>query len=107
MKGLVAWFAQNGVVANLVMVVIVVVGLMTIPTLKKEVFPEFSIGMISVSVSYRGAAPEEVEEAVCVRVEEAVQGLDGIKKISSTASEGIGTVILEVETGYNLSLIHI
>ena len=51
-KGLVAWFAQNGVVANLVMVVIVVVGLMTIPTLKKEVFPEFSIGMISVSVSY-------------------------------------------------------
>ena len=101
MKGLVAWFAQNGVVANLVMVVIVVVGLMTIPTLKKEVFPEFSIGMISVSVSYRGAAPEEVEEAVCVRVEEAVQGLDGIKKISSTASEGIGTVILEVETGYN------
>lgn len=101
MKGLVAWFAHNGVVANLLMVVIVVVGLMTIPNLKKEVFPEFSIGMISVSVSYRGAAPEEVEEAVCIRVEEAVQGLDGIKKINSTASEGIGTVIIEVETGYD------
>ncbi len=101
MKGLIAWFANNGVVANLVMFVMVVAGLMTIPDLKKEVFPEFSIDMITVSVEYRGAAPEEVEEAVCVRVEEAVQDLDGIKKISSSANEGVGTVTIEVETGYD------
>ena len=101
MKGLVSWFAQNGVVANLLMIMIVAMGLMTIPKLKKEVFPEFSIGIITVSVSYRGAAPEEVEEAVCIRVEEAIQGLDGIKTIRSTANEGIGIVTIEVETGYD------
>ena len=101
MNGLISWFARNGVVANLLMIVIVATGLMTIPNLKKEIFPEFSTGIITVSVSYRGAAPEEVEEAVCVRVEEAIQGLDGIEKIRSTANEGMGTVKIEVAAGYD------
>ena len=57
MKGLIAWFAQNGVVANLLMITVVMAGAITIPDLKKEVFPEFAVGVISVSVSYRGAAP--------------------------------------------------
>jgi multidrug efflux pump subunit AcrB len=101
MQGLIAWFARNGVVANLLMFLIIVMGLMTIPGLKKEVFPELAIDIITVTVPYRGAAPEEVEEGVCIRVEEAVQDLDGIKKLSSTASEGTGTVTIEVETGYD------
>ena len=58
--------------------------------------------MIRVSVAYLGAAPEEVEEGVCVRVEEAIQDLEGIKKITATASENIGTVVIEVETGYDI-----
>ncbi|MDE2755907.1 MAG: efflux RND transporter permease subunit, partial [Acidobacteriota bacterium] len=101
MKGLIAWFARNGVVANLLMITVVMAGAITLPGLKKEVFPEFAVGVISVSVSYRGAAPEEVEEAVCIRVEEALQGLEGIERILSTANEGMGSVRIEIESGYD------
>jgi len=94
MTRLVEWFARNGVAANLLMFLIIVGGLMTVPTLKEEVFPEFSSDSIMVSVAYLGATPEEVEESVCVRVEEAVQGLPDIKRLESTAREGMGTVLI-------------
>jgi multidrug efflux pump subunit AcrB len=92
----IAWFARNGVAANLLMALIIVGGLLTMRTVKVEVFPEFDLGLITVTVPYLGAAPEEVEEAVCVRIEEAVQGLDGVKEITSVASEGFGTVTIEL-----------
>jgi multidrug efflux pump subunit AcrB len=98
-KGAVAWFVRNPVAANLVMVVILFTGALTLSGLKQEVFPEFSLDLISVTVDYLGAAPEEVEEAVCVRIEEAIQGLDGIKRITSTANEGNGTVLIELQLG--------
>ncbi len=99
MKGPIDWFARNSVAANLLMLLILVGGLFTVFTIKREVFPEFSLDIITVRVSYRGAAPAEVEEGVCIRVEEAVQGLDGIKRITSTASEGSGLVTIELEAG--------
>ncbi|MDP6610548.1 MAG: efflux RND transporter permease subunit [Vicinamibacterales bacterium] len=99
MKGAVDWFARNSVAANLLMVLILAGGLFTAVTIKREVFPEFSLDMITVQVPYRGAAPEEVEEGVSVRVEEAIQGLDGIKRITSTSSEGSGMVTIELEAG--------
>lgn len=98
-KGPVAWFARNGVAANLLLLVIIVGGLLAVGGIRKEIFPEFSSDMITVSVTYRGASPEEVEEAVCVRVEEAIQGLEGIKRIRSTANEGAGTVTVELLPG--------
>ncbi len=102
MNGLIAWFARNHVVANLVMFVIAAAGTITLGDLKKEVFPEFSLDTVTVDVEYRGAAPEEVEEAVCVRIEEAVQGIDGIKKITSTAREGRGSVRIEIMPEYDV-----
>ncbi len=98
-RGIVDWFARNSVAANLLMVLIMAGGLMTVAGLKQEVFPEFSLDMVTVQVPYLGAAPEEVEEAVCVRIEEAIQGLDGIEQITSTANEGMGTVMVELELG--------
>ncbi|HVR34771.1 MAG TPA: efflux RND transporter permease subunit, partial [Methylomirabilota bacterium] len=98
-SGPIAWFAGNGVAANLLMLVLVFAGAITVASIKKEVFPEFSSETISVSVLHPGAAPEEVEEGVCVRIEEAIQGLDGIKRIRSTAREGSGTVIVELLPG--------
>jgi multidrug efflux pump subunit AcrB len=100
-RGLISWFASNGVVANLLMAGLLVAGLMTVPTIKKEVMPEFEVDLVMVQVPYLGAAPEEVEEGVLIRVEEAVQGLDGIKRITSTANEGMGTVNIEVESGWD------
>ncbi len=94
-----AWFASNSVVANLMMVLIIAAGLLTIPTIKKEIFPEFSIDIINISVRYLGAAPEEVEEGVSIRIEEAIQDLDGVKRITSNSSEGVGSVLVELESG--------
>ena len=64
-KGLLAWFAQNHVAANLLMCLIIAGGLLTIFTVKKEVFPELSVDMITITVPYRGASPEDVENGVC------------------------------------------
>ena len=96
MKGLIAWFARNSVVANLLLVVIVAGGAITLIDLKKEIFPEFSLDTISITMDYRGAAPEEVEESICVRIEEAIQGLIGIKKMTATAREGSASIVVEV-----------
>lgn len=99
MNNIIAWFTKNGVAANLMMAFIIVTGLLTIFQLKKEIFPEISAEMITVSIIYPGAAPEEVEEALCVRVEEAVYGLEDIKRITSTATEGVGAVTIELLEG--------
>ncbi len=103
MKGAIAWFANNSVAANVLMVVILIAGASSLMNMKQEVFPEVDLDLISVSMDYLGAAPEEVEEAVCVRIEEAIQGLDGIKKITSSAREGKGTVVAELALGADSS----
>ncbi len=94
---MIAWFARNPVAANLLMGFIIVSGGIAASQINSEVFPEFELDAISVQVPYLGAAPEEVEEGVCVRIEEAIQGVDGIKKVTSSASEGSGRVMLELE----------
>jgi len=100
---MIRWFARNGVAANLVMLVIVVGGLGSLFTIKQELFPEFSLDTVVVSVPYLGAAPEEVEEGVVRRIEEAIQGVDGIKEIRASAREGMGQVSVEVRKGADLS----
>ena len=96
-KGLLGWFASNHVAANLLMAFIMVSGLLTILTIRMEVFPELSIDMITITVPYLGASPDDVENGVVLRVEEAVGGVDGIKKITSYCNEGAGTVVVEVD----------
>jgi multidrug efflux pump subunit AcrB len=102
MKTWIDWFARNGVAANLMMFVIIVGGLLTAFTLRKEVFPEIATDMITVTVPYPGAAPEEVEKAICVRIEERIQDLQGIDRITSSAGEGSGTVSIELINGANV-----
>jgi multidrug efflux pump subunit AcrB len=82
--------------ANLLMLLIMAAGLLAIFSAKMEVFPELSLGMINIMVPYRGATPADVEEGVCQRVEEAIAAVDGVKRITSTASEGIGSTLVEV-----------
>ncbi len=100
---MIAWFTRNGVAANLLMAVMVFGGIFSLMNIKRELFPEFSLDIITVTVPYLGASPEEVEEAVVVRIEEAVQGLDGIKEITSSAFEGAGLVSITVNKGFDLS----
>ncbi|MYC67309.1 MAG: efflux RND transporter permease subunit [Acidobacteriia bacterium] len=102
MKGVIGWFARNGVAANLMLLVIVVSGAIVLMDLKQEIFPELSLDVITIETRYRGAGPEEVEDAICLRVEEALQGIDGIKRMTSTANEGSGLVTLELLVGYDI-----
>lgn len=97
MKNVLAWFARNSVAANLLMFVIVVGGFTTLFGLKMEVFPEFTTGMISVSVELLGATPEEVEEGIVAKIEEEIQDVVGIEKITSTAAEGLASILIELE----------
>jgi len=99
MNGMIEWLARNPVAANLTMVFIIVTGIASTFMVKAEVFPEIDLDRINIQVPYLGAAPEEVEEAVNVRIEEAIQGLEGIKQIQSTAAEGMGTIMVELELG--------
>lgn len=102
-KGIIAWFAANHVAANLLMVLIIVAGLISLSSIRKETNPEFELNMIQITVPYLGAAPQEVEEGVVIKIEEAIQDLQGIKRIRSTSREGSGRVIVEVNPDAELS----
>jgi len=95
----IAWFAGNHVAANLLMMLVVVGGLLSISTINQEIFPEIKLDVVTVSVLYPGAAPIEIEEGICVRIEEELQGLRGVKRISSTAAEGLCLVSVELLAG--------
>ena len=95
-KGIIAWFAANSVAANLLMILIIIGGLITVGTIRKETQPALELNMIQVRVPYLGAAPQEVEEGVVLKVEDAVQDLVGIKAIRSNALEGSGRVTIEL-----------
>ncbi|WP_421134511.1 efflux RND transporter permease subunit [Alteromonas sp. A079] len=101
-KGLIAWFARNHVAANLLMWLLIVGGIFSAFSIQKQVFPSFDIDVISVRVPYLGAAPQEVEEGVILKVEESLKNLEGIKQLTSTAVEGMGTVTIQVEEDYDV-----
>ena len=94
-RGLIAWFIANPVAANLLMVVLLVGGALSAYNLRSQVFPTISPGTVIVTVPYPGATPAEVEEGVTRRVEEAVLGIDGVKRVTSNASENVGIVTIE------------
>ena len=86
------WFTRNPVAANLLMFVLLVGGTMALLTVHQEEFPSMDVKVIVVTVPYLGAAPEEAEQGVCIRIEEALEGIDGIEKMQSNAVEGSCTV---------------
>ena len=95
-KGPLAWFAGHHVAANLLMAGILISGALSLFQTKLEVFPEFDTDTINIQVPYRGATPAETEEGVCIRVEEAIASVEGIKRIRSSAMEGMGSVTVEL-----------
>ncbi len=96
MTRIVAWFARNPVAANLLTAFFIVAGLVALPHIKREVFPEFDSNWVLVQVPYPGAAPEETEGSICARVEEVVLSIEGVKQVVSTAAESAGIVAIEL-----------
>ncbi len=96
MKNAIRWAIKNTPAMNMLMIAILAVGMFSLVKMRREVFPQFDLEVVLVSVAYPGASPEEIEEGICQKIEEAVRGVDGIKKMTSVAKEGSGNVVLEL-----------
>ena len=102
MNGAIAWFANNRVAANLLMWLLVIGGLLVMSGIPQHESPEPDPDVIIVQVEYRGASPEEMESSVCVRIEEAVDGLEGLDRLMSTSREGLCSVTVILLAGSDL-----
>jgi len=102
MNRAISWFAENHVAANLLMLLFIIAGLVSLRTIKLEVFPETALDKISITVEYPGASPSEVEEGVIRRIEEKISGIAGIDRMDSTAREGVATITLDVIKGWDV-----
>ena len=99
---MISWFARNSVAANLLMVTIMIGGALALNDgIRLEIFPFSDPDTVTVSVPLRGATPEDVELGVAVRIEEAVQDLEGIDKITSRSVEGSTRVWIEIDADYD------
>ncbi|MDA1207251.1 MAG: efflux RND transporter permease subunit, partial [Proteobacteria bacterium] len=96
MKPVIAWFAENHIAANLLLILMVLSGASALISMPQKSFPDIDVPIITVSVLYLGAAPEEVEQGVCVRIEEELEGVEGVKEIRSQANEGVCTISVEL-----------
>lgn len=102
-KGMIAFMARNGVASNLLMFAMFIAGIVAFGRIVQEVFPESSLEIIQVSVDYPGATPAEIEQAIVTRVEEAVEAIEGVDKITATAREGRGTINVELAEGTDIA----
>lgn len=94
--GPIGWMARNPIAANLLMAVTMIAGLISVFELRKEVFPTFPTEVIRITVPYPGSAPAEVEEGILIKIEEALQDMEGIEEITSEARENVGTVLVQM-----------
>lgn len=99
MTRMIDWMARNGVASNLLFILIFLVGSISAFAVVQEVFPEFSLDAVQVRVEYPGSTPEEIEESIVQRIEDRIQGVEGIDRVLATASENFGVVTAELQRG--------
>ncbi|XQW85570.1 efflux RND transporter permease subunit [Thalassotalea piscium] len=100
-KGLIAWFARNSVAANLLMVFIIVGGLLTAFTINKQMFPQVKINWIQYSAIYPGAAPQEVEEGITIKIEEALETVQGLERVITYSNRNASSGYFRVDESYD------
>jgi multidrug efflux pump subunit AcrB len=104
-RGPIAWMAGHSVTANLLMALLLVGGIIFSLKIKKEVFPDFELDMVNITVPYPGASPEEIEKGILLAIEEAIIDLVGVKKVLASAEEGVGRVTVEIHEGEDVQAI--
>ena len=102
-RGPIAWMTQNGVAANILMLLLLIGGFLTALHIKQEYLPETQLDYVQILIPYPGASPDEVEQGILLSVEEGVRGIDGVKKVTSSASEGMASVLVEVLPNYDVN----
>ena len=103
MNAAITWMVRNPVAANLVLGMLIVAGVAGSTAVNKEIFPQFSLDAVEVQVEYPGASPRDIEDSIIRLIEQQVEGIDGIQRITSVAAENYGTVRLEVARGFEVS----
>lgn len=101
-SGLLAWFAANPVAANLLMIIVFLGGMLSLSQIDKQAFPRFAPPFVKLTAAYPGAGPAEVEEGVCIPIEEAIHDLTGIKQIKTAAIEGKCEIQVQIEQNYDM-----
>ena len=96
-------FVNHKVLANVLMLSFIGLGIYAIPNLQKETFPRFDSSEVQVSMTYRGASAEDVEKGICLPIEDALDGIQNVKKVTSTAQEGSAAVVVEMEEGTDVA----
>lgn len=96
-SGPLAWMTKNTVAANILMWVCLIGGVFGFMNMTKEVFPEFELDLVTISVAYPGASPEDVEQGIVLAVEEAISGVEGIVEVNATANEGSASILVEID----------
>jgi multidrug efflux pump subunit AcrB len=96
---IISWFVYNPVAANLLMLVLIVGGLVSLPMIRQEEFPAIDLDIVRISVEYPGATPEESEQSVCLRIEEAIEGTPDVDRMTTVAAEGVCVVTVELVIG--------
>lgn len=98
MRRLIGWAISNAPGMNVLMLALMVIGALSLSQMRREVFPEFELEVVMVSVPYPGATPKDCEEAICQKVEEAIRSINGIKKVTSIAREGGAFILAEIRS---------
>lgn len=99
--GLIAWFARNRVAANLLMIFILLLGTVTAITIRKQMFPQIEINWLNINIAYPGAAPQDVEEAITVKLEESLASIQGLKRVITRSNRGSASASIEVMEEYD------
>lgn len=100
---MIRWCAQHQTAANLLMIMLLVAGLLALPQLKRETFPEFSRGVVQVNVAWPGASAEDAEEALCLRLEDALDAVSNLSEIRCEARESVALAVAEMEDGADMA----
>lgn len=100
-KGLIAWFARNSVAANLLMIFIIIGGLLTANTISKQMFPQFQINWLEFRAIYPGAAPQEVEEGITIKIEEALETIQGLDRVITYSNRNSSSGYFKVDESYD------
>lgn len=100
-KGIIAWFARNSVAANLLMIIILLGGLLTANTIRKQFFPAVEINWLEFNAVYPGAAPQEVEEGITIKIEEALESVQGLKRVITYSNRNASSGYFRIEDSYD------
>ena len=101
-SGFLKFFVEHRTSANIIMILMIVVGLLSIGRLNKQFFPDFEVEVVGVSVDWPGATAEEIDKNIVQLLEPELRPISGVKKVSSKSVEGVGVTNVEFNYGYDM-----